>query len=228
MKVTPPVAALLLIALFARLGFWQLDRAGQKVEMQQAFDSPGEYISVSDHLEPGRFQAIEASGRFLPEQQVLIDNVVFNGQIGYYVITPFRYSGAGPLLLVNRGWLAKQPGQTVRPDLSFVSSDTDIRGKAGRLPRVGVRPGEAFATEGDWPRIALWPTIDEVAAELDRDLLPYVLLLDDDMDSGYTRSWQPRVSGPSSHYGYAFQWFAMAIGVIALAYWHLIRGRKKA
>ena len=54
------------------------------------------------------------------------------------------------------------------------------------------------------------PTLDELSAELGQELLPFILLLSPEDDDGYVRLWQPRDSGPGMHYGYAFQWFAMA------------------
>ena len=68
------------------------------------------------------------------------------------------------------------------------------------------------------------PTIDEVADQLGEDVLPFVLLLDADEEYGFTRAWQPRQSGASTHYGYAVQWFAMAAAVLAILAWHFRHG----
>jgi len=222
----PGVAGMLLIALFARLGIWQLDRAAEKNALAEAFASPASVTEVSPGLEPEPYQPIAASGHYLADRQVLIENIVNNGRIGYYAITPLEISADQPLLLVNRGWIPKSPEQTALPDLSLADGRRRISGRAGRLPRVGIRPGEAFADRLSWPRVGVWPTYQEMAAEIGRDVLPFVLLLDPDQESGFARQWQPRESGSSTHYGYAFQWFAMAIAVAALLGWQLSRGRK--
>jgi surfeit locus 1 family protein len=95
---------------------------------------------------------------------------------------------------------------------------TTIRGRAGQLPRVGIRAGEAFADSGgEWPRIANWPTIDELSASLGRDVLPLVLLADPEPGSTLIRRWQPQQAGPMRHIGYAFQWFALALAVVVVA-----------
>ena len=96
-----------------------------------------------------------------------------------------------------------------------------FRGRVGQLPRVGIRSGEAFEGSEEWPRIAVYPTLDEVAVELDAELMPFVLLLDPGEPGEYLRRWEPAESGPMTHYGYAFQWFAMALTVLAIGAWHL-------
>ena len=226
-RAIPPIAGIVLIALFVRLGFWQLDRAQQKIDLQQAFDSPARFALVSEDLQPEPFQAIKSRGRYLSDRQIVIENAIQDGALGYYVITPLEFSSYAPLLLVNRGWIRKDMNQYGLPEIEPESPAGSIRGKTGNLPRVGIRPGEAFADHSKWPRVGVWPTLDEAAAELGREVLPYVLLLDPDQDNGYSRRWKPAQAGPSTNYGYAFQWFAMAIALVAIMGWNLRkRGRR--
>ena len=228
-RLIPPLVGIVLIALFVRLGFWQLDRAQQNVDMQRAFEQPARFALVSEDLRPETFQAIEVRGRYLSDRQVVIENSIQDGALGYYVITPLEYSSNEPLLLVNRGWIRKDGTRDGLPDITPDDPAGTVRGKAGNLPRVGIRPGEAFADRSVWPRIGVWPTPDEVAAELGRDVLPYVLLLDPDQDDGYSRRWKPPQNGPSTHYGYAFQWFLMAIALLAIMVWNMRKwGRRDA
>ena len=227
LKAVPPVAAVLFTALFVSLAFWQLDRAGQKEELLSLYSNETPFLSPTDLTPISEFDRIAVSGRFAPERQVLIDNIPIEGRIGYYVITPFEPANRGPLLLVNRGWVPKPYAGQPAPDISVSGDYRDIQGLVGRLPRVAIRPGDAFVEKGDWPRTALYPTTDEVAAELGADVLPLILLLDPDADGGYMRRWQPDVSGPMTHYGYAVQWFAMAIAVIIITGWHWRKRRQK-
>lgn len=219
-QAVPYAAGIFFLLLFVKLGFWQLDRAGQKEAMNQAFEDPGTYAWISSNINPPKFQALEVTGNYLNDRQFLIDNVVKFGRLGYYVISPLEYSRDEPLLLVNRGWLEKDPKSGAIPSIGIEKTETLIRGKAGSLPKVGIRPGEAFEGPLTWPRIGVWPTSEEIAAELGQDVLPFVLLLDSDRDEGFHRDWAPPQTGVSTHYGYAFQWFAMAATVLALLIWH--------
>lgn len=206
----PPVAALLLVALFTSLGFWQLDRAGQKRALETAFQAEGPARAVQPGMAPAPFERLSARGRYLADRQFLIDNIVQDGRLGYYVITPMELDAGQPLLLVNRGWVPKED----RPSIEAATGPQAVTGRAGRLPRVGLRPGEAFAGNGGWPRHANFPTTEELAGALGRDVLPFVLLADPEPASGMLRHWEPAVMGPARHLGYAVQWFALTITVV--------------
>ena len=212
----PPIAALVLVALFTGLGFWQLDRAEQKRALQSAFEAGGTAVEVTANAEPRLYQNIRATGRYLDERQFLVANIVQDGRLGFYVVTPLELSGGGPLLLVNRGW-APRPADGSLPDVAVAEGPRTVAGRAGRLPRVGIRPGEALEAGSSWPRVATFPTVDELAQALQQPVLPFVLLADPDPGSGLVQRWEPRQMGPSRHIGYAVQWFALAAAVVAVA-----------
>lgn len=220
----PPVAAVVFIGVFVALGFWQLDRAAQKEALLAQFASDADFMPLNGGLPDNEFQPIEVRGSYRTERQVLIENIVRDGRLGYFVITPLAQPGAGPLLLVNRGWIARPAQQHELTPIDVGGNVRTLRGRAGQLPRVGVRGGAGFDGAGDWPKHAVYPTYAEVAHELGEDLLPFVLLLDAAEDDGFRRQWQPQGSGPMTNYGYAFQWFAMAVAVLAILGWRLRRG----
>jgi len=219
----PPAVGIVLLGLFVALGMWQLDRASQKEALLEQFAEITAYMPLNGQLPERPFQPIEARGRFLDDKQVLIENIVRNGRVGYFVITPFEQPGEDLLLLVNRGWLARSDEEDRRTLTAVGDTVRTIRGRAGRLPRVGIRAGEGFAGATDWPKSATYPILEEVAAELQADLSPFVMLLDPGAADGFERQWQPQQSGPMTNYGYAFQWFAMAVAVLAIMVWRLRR-----
>ena len=226
-RYVPPLAGLVFIVLFSWAGVWQLDRAQQKNELVALFEDDAPYSRLHNDMPVEIFQRLESLGQYKSERQVLIDNIVKDGRVGYYVITSFQLAPDAPLLLVNRGWIGKERLNTL-PDVGVTNEFITVRGRVGRLPRVGIRPGEAFEGHGaetdSWPKVAVYPTLDELAQELGFELLPFVLLLSPDADDGYVRQWQPPQSGPMMHYGYAFQWFVMALAVFAILVWNF---RKK-
>ena len=213
----PPAAALIFIAVFISLGFWQLDRAVEKKAMLSLFESDAVFIEPTDFGALEDFDRIRVFGRYRDDRQILIDNIPKDGRLGFYVITPFQPSISDDLLLVNRGWLPK----TADTDLAIAGESRTVLGLAGILPQVTLRQGQAFTEHDTWPRVGLYPSIEEVAAELDADILPKVLLLHPDAEEGFVRRWEPAVSGPMTHYSYAFQWFAMAMVAAGIAGWHL-------
>lgn len=224
----PPVAGIVFIGVFIALGFWQLDRAAQKKASLAQFADATPYMPLNGQHPERPFQPVEARGRFADERQILIENIVRNGQVGYFVITPFQQPGDEALLLVNRGWLARVGQETGRTPIDVSDDVRTIHGRAGRLPQVSIRAGDGFAGAGDWPKSATYPTLDEIAAELEADVAPFVMLLAPEDPDGFNRQWQPQQSGPMTNYGYAFQWFAMAVAVFAILLWrfrNVVRGR---
>ena len=220
-RIFPPVVAVGLIALFVSLGLWQLDRAAEKNQLQALFDNDTAFARVTGDMPVTEYQNIEAYGYYLDAQQVLIDNIFRDSRIGHYVITAFRYAANEPLLIVNRGWIARPVDNDSNVDLSTGDTRRTIRGRVGRLPEVAIRSGEAFEGADDWPKKAIYPTLDDLSAELGHEVLPFILLLNPEADNGFVRRWQPTGSGPSMHYGYAFQWFAMATAVLVILGWQL-------
>lgn len=213
--LVPPLAAILLVLFFTSLGFWQLDRADQKRALQESFENEADYLPVDGHITPAPFQRLVAAGRYLDERQFLVDNMVVDGRLGYFVITPFEFAGDGPLLLVNRGWIAMVTDDGL-PSIAVNDALRTVQGRAGHLPRAAIRPGDAFESAGDWPKVATFPTAEELGSALGREVLPFVLLADPDPATGLVRRWEPKTIGPGRHLGYAFQWFALAATVIVV------------
>ena len=224
LRVVPPAAAIIFTVLFAVLGKWQLDRAAEKVALASQFENDAPYTRLRDVEQITPFQPIESRGRFLPERQILIDNIIRNSRVGYFVITALEYDRNEPLLIVNRGWIEKPRDLQQRVDIGVADEQRTLRGRVGNLPRVGIRSGEPFANNVNWPLISVYPTLSDVAEQLGREVLPFTLLLDPEADEGFLRDWQPRQAGPSTHYGYAFQWFALCLTVIVIS---VVQLRKK-
>ena len=228
-RFVPPVAGVLAFVTFVSLGNWQLDRAAEKETLAELFADDAPAAPLDELEDPELYRWAKTEGRFLTDRQILVDNIVREARLGYFVITPFEVSRNAPLLLINRGWVEKAAVDSRAVSLDVDGARSAVRGRIGNLPRVAIRGGDGFADSGDdWPRKAVYPTPEEVARELDRDVEPFALLLDPADDRGFQRNWAPVVSGPETHYGYAFQWFAMATAVLVIAGWQIYKRRKTA
>lgn len=216
----PYVIGAILVAQFAALGVWQISRAFEKRAEQQAFASQAGFASWSDGMDVRAFQKLRATGRFDGEHQFLLENIIINSRLGYYVLTPLRVADDAPLLLINRGWFERD-GSEITPDkLSLPTSNVTVRGRAGSLPKAGYRMGEAIPADADWPKRAVYPIVAEIADALGEPIQPFVLLLDPEDSYGFFRHWIPEEMGPGRHYAYALQWFAMGIVLAGLLIWN--------
>ena len=216
----PYALGALLVVQFVALSAWQVGRAFEKRADQQAYESQTGFTTFVDGMEVRPYQRIEAQGEFDGEHQVLLDNIILNSRYGHYVLTPLAYSDSEPVLIVNRGW-TERSGDTVAPAvLSVGEGRLKVRGRVGSLPRAGYRMGDAFENVGAWPQHAVYPTLDEIALTLGREVQPFVLLMDPDDEFGLVRHWVPEEMGPGRHYAYAFQWFAMGAVLAGLLTWN--------
>lgn len=224
----PFVLGAFLVVQFAGLGVWQISRGLEKQATRDELSGGGSYSNFHHGADIRSYQRIKATGRYDGDRQILLDNIVVNSRYGYYVLTPLELDPDEPLLLVNRGWIEKPGLKPDKADLAALidvgSERVTVRGRAGSLPRPGMRMGEPFADSMSWPHIAVYPASDDVALALGRDIEDVVLLMDPEEDSGFVRHWVPSEMGPSKHYGYAFQWFAMAAVLSGLLVWH---GRRR-
>ncbi len=216
----PYVIGAILVVQFAGLGVWQISRGLDKRAEQEAFDSQSGFSSWSDGMDIRSFQKLKATGRFVADKQVLLENIIVNSQLGYYVVTPLRVADDTPLLLVNRGWFPRS-GPNVDPaGIDVKNTRLTVRGRVGSLPRAGYKMGESIPATPDWPKRAVYPTLDDVAAALGEPVQPFVLLMDPEDDYGFYRHWVPEEMGPGRHYAYALQWFAMGIVLAGLLIWN--------
>ena len=214
--IMPYILLLLLIYCFASLGFWQLDRAKAKDTLNEAYLSETSYLSIRDDLPIDEYLQIQTTGKYIIEKQIVIDNIIRNGQLGQMIITPFEINNELPWLLVNRGWVKKNINSNANPDININTMPNSVNGRSGNLPRMAIRDSEAFSETITWPAIGIYPTIKEIEILFGRKLFSYILLLDPEEKNGFQRNWEPRVSSTSTNYGYAIQWFLMCFGIIVV------------
>ena len=217
----PFVLGWLLVALFAALGTWQISRGLEKRAERELYSDEMGFSAWHHGMDVRAFQGLRATGRYDNRRQVLLENIIVNSRYGYYVITPLLGLDGEPVLLVNRGWVGKGSEPFDLSQLEVPDARLTVRGRVGSLPRAGMKMGEAFTPGDEWPKAAVYPALDDVAAQLGHEVQPFVLLLDHEEEHGFLRNWEPTEFGPGKHFGYALQWFAMGIvlgGLLVLNY----------
>ncbi len=96
------------------LGQWQFHRLHDReaTNTQTRANLKADPIPVGDVLAPGRpttdrdeWRRIQATGTYLPDRSTVIRYQTREGASGVDIVTPLR-TDAGPLLLVDRGWMS--------------------------------------------------------------------------------------------------------------------------
>lgn len=218
----PTLATAVLIPLLVGLGFWQLDRAGQKQALQSEYDrgqerAPTRLLPVLESAESLRFHKVIARGRYEPEYQILIDNRVHQGQAGYHVLTPLRIEDGEVRVLVNRGWIALGAGRAQLPRIDTPNTVVEVEGIATVPHSGGFHLGSARPPGAGWQPLWQYLDISEYAQQLPFPLQPVVILLDPASTAGgFVRQWARLDTGIATHHGYAFTWFSLAVALAAI------------
>jgi len=207
-----------LMALFLRLGLWQLDRKAEKTLLFERFESAPEMGIEQAIASRQEFARVEAFGRYDPQRHVLIDNRISNGRAGVHALTPFQLSD-GRWLLVNRGWLPLPPDRSSLPAVPTDESPRTIRGRlAATHSSSGPRLGEADILLTDrWPQLVTYFDLAAISSALGEPLQPWIVQLDAEDASGFgDRQWSPAVMEPSVHGAYAVQWLALSLAALII------------
>jgi surfeit locus 1 family protein len=150
-----------------------------------------------------------------------------NGRPGFYVVTPLRLTD-GTAVLVQRGW---QPRDAM--DRARVTEPPTPAGNVRVAGRIAPPPARLYEFDG----AASGPIrqnleVDAFALETRLSLRPLSLLQLESttpVGDGLQREWLRPAADVHKHYGYAFQWFALAALTTGLYVWfQLLRPRRSA
>jgi surfeit locus 1 family protein len=233
-RIVVLLAALLSASITARLGVWQLDRAAQKQSMQHALDERSRLpaLQASELARDAAAAALQhhrsvhVQGRWLGERTIALENRPLNGRAGFIVVTPLALEGSLGHVLVQRGWVARDASERLLlPAFTTRSGLVDVQG------RVAAAPSRLFDFAGPAASGPIRQNLDlaEFSAEIGFALRPLSILQMDDAanrEDGLRREWPAPALDVHKHYGYAAQWFALALLITGLYVWfQLVRPR---
>lgn len=219
------IAALAGIAATLSLGLWQWGRGHEKDALQAAIESravlaPLDERAIAELREPGAalHRRVTLTGEWDAPHTVFLDNRQMNGRQGFYVVTPLRFtaaSGATSAVLVQRGWAPRDFGdRTKLPAIETPAGPVVVRG------RLAPPPAKLYEFDGAQPG-AIRQNLDLAAfrAETKLPLIDLSVQQLGPASEGLLRDWPQPASGSAKNYGYAFQWWALALLIAVLYVW---------
>ena len=228
-KITFAVVALVLAAVFVRLGFWQLDRHAQRREANRLRSErtarPALEVSSASDLaalppaESLAWRRVRLRGRWDFEHELLVAPRPHAGGPAVELLTPLVLSG-GTAVLALRGWLPAPDGLhatilRARPPSVEASPEAIVmpptRARAG-YRTVGRTEPTPVTVDGE-PHFALRaPDVESASGTLPYPIASfYVLALEALAAGSEIRPLRAPEPGTGPHLSYAIQWFAFAL-----------------
>ena len=209
-----------IIGLCIKAGFWQLDRADQKEDLIEELTVSETLLSSGSQIRKAENQQVTyrvqlSVIRDESEPLVFLDNRIQDRVVGYEVFTRVSSIDGAVRLLVNLGWV---PGSILRSDLPKVTVPVRFV-----LKGVWVPVTESYLMTGSQSEpIGKHRRVQSLTDILADDLLRGMVLADGLLPRNAIGP-APRL-GPEIHYGYAVQWFLLAMVLCGMAGYTLKRG----
>ncbi len=215
-----------MVVLMVGLGFWQLDRLGQRKadndEIRTASEATSQPIEdllddpdVLDHT------AVTVAGVYRTDLSFLVANRTFDTQPGSWLVTPVELTD-GRLAVVSRGWVSR--ASVAGDALAAIDTPTGDVVVSGRLfdSVDGGRIGQGRARLPEISRIEL----DVVSELLGSEVVDRWVQLEsqDPPRNDLPVPVPPPTLDDGPHLSYAFQWFFFSISG-ALTYLYILRRR---
>ncbi|NOT88638.1 MAG: SURF1 family protein [Lysobacter sp.] len=226
--------ALLALALFARLGFWQLERAAEKRERLEnvaavlAARLPQSSAVIVDTGRAQAYDWVDLEGGFADGPMVLLDNQQLGGVAGVRAYRVF-VSNEGARVLLDLGWVALPPDRTL-PRLASDPARLRLSGLLLPPPGQGIDVGGPVA-QPDGTLLATAIDLPTLRTALKQPTLaPRVFRPEPQSGFGFERDFDilPNTLPPERHLGYAVQWFGLAATVLITALLLTWRARRAA
>jgi cytochrome oxidase assembly protein ShyY1 len=218
-KLIPFIATVLVVALGVALGNWQERRATQKLTLQARLADGNAAAPLTLDGKPlaagaVEFRRVAMRGEFVRDWPLYLENRPYQGRAGFYLLMPFKITGSGMHVLVERGWLPRDPAVRDKlPAYATPQGEVTVEGvarlNAGRVMQLGDAP--VLAPKA----IVLNADPLQVAKDSGMTMQPFVVEqsaapLPAGDDARMVRDWPAPALGVEKHQGYAFQWYALA------------------
>ncbi|HSR48474.1 MAG TPA: SURF1 family protein [Anaerolineales bacterium] len=221
--------AMILGVVCVRLGFWQLDRLGQRREQNAAIEArlaepsirlPDDLAEVDDLA----YRRARVRGTFDASGEIYLTNRSLDEIAGVHIVTPLVLEGREDVLLVDRGWISDPDYRTRSAESWSAEGIVEI---AGVLMPSQREPGLSFFADpipapGE-PPLSEWRAlyIPGIRQQLSAPVLDAFLMQESDSGDPELPIPAPELDlseGP--HLSYALQWFAFAgTAIVGGAYW---------
>jgi surfeit locus 1 family protein len=211
-----------MVVLTFSLGRWQMSRAQYKVDLAAAIEAKtrgpallAQELGAQTDLGDWVHRRVLLQGRWIADRTVYLDNRPMAGRQGLWVLTPLQLQDSPQVVLVQRGWIARdfQDRQRLAP-VQTPEGPVTVEG------RLALEPGQLYQLEPqDRGLIRQNLTLKKFKEETGLPLLGAIVVQTGPASDGLQRQWDRPDLGVDKHHGYAFQWFSLSALLVGLYVW---------
>jgi surfeit locus 1 family protein len=214
-----------LMALLARLGFWQLarldERRAENVALAAALDATAVFLNeaeISGDLEAWKDRLVVAEGTYDLDNQVALIVQNWQGAAGLHLLTPLVFADGKTAVLIDRGWI---PDEQQAPEFWSQYDETGAITVDGyiALSQIISRGTAESAPSGpsqEWYRV----DIAAIQPQMPYELLPVYVVQSPPAEGNVTLPYNLARNveiSEGNHISYALQWFTFSLG-LGIAY----------
>ena len=192
--------------MFCILGTWQLYRLQWKQDLISQIDrglksAPIRYSKDIDK----DYQRVILNGEYNFKNQIYLYSLNHKGKPGFDVITPFK-TIEGDNVLINRGWINKEPKNT--PKINLVNS-SNVQGLLRKIVNKNMFKPENDIKQNIWFSI----NINQIQEMTGEKFNNFVVFLEDQT----VKQPVPKkitIELPNNHLKYAITWYSISISIL--------------
>lgn len=227
----PALVTLTAFLILCKLGFWQLQRAEEKRQFLQAFETQGkvEFSAVVDASQTGSLDVFNGrqttiAGEVLMPYVFFVDNKIHQGSVGYSLLAPVQVTGTDHVVIVDFGWLKAPRSRQQLPKVSLPK-------KIAITGQLKTQQLEQFSLQQqplnqNWPQRIQSPH-SALELSVNGQLLPLILYAPSNTLAGMPQTYRAVVMPPEKHHAYALQWFLLALASILVFYFAAVKRSPK-
>ena len=202
------------------LGSWQVMRGLKKKDIvNQHYENKSlpvisEKEMATLNSENLIYRTVNLEGEYQSESYIL-DNRLYRQEAGYEIFTAFETSEKN-LFLINRGWVSKEDYEKGTEE---AEGKVTIQGVLSPFKRFGLNLVDQIYLDG-WPKLVQQVDYETTKNDIGNSINESVIQLSAASAGAFEPIWKPVDLKPSRHFGYALQWFGLALVLICSYFYY--------
>jgi surfeit locus 1 family protein len=224
MPIISSSLTLLVVITCLVLANWQHNRSQDK---QQRLDNISEVqakgVMSWDELQllPNSLNKtgikLQLNGRLQSDQYWLLDNRVFQKQVGFDVLGIFYPVQSNQAILVNLGWVKALKSRSQKPVVKLPTQNITLQVQLKQGELAGFYLQEQQPSDEDWPKRTQYVDLAIMQQEMQQESAAKLIdfmAYSSEAKFSLQPHYKPVVMPPEKHLAYALQWLLLAVAAL--------------